>query len=178
MKKVLLILILVLLTSCRCETDFEIIPKSTNEEIINVSSNIWESQYEYLNIDLTINSPSSLFVKDIIIETTTNNGIFPYLDHYQMITSYVIENKKLIKKQFKEIYTENQFKNLPIKTRKTSIRGEKVFYSITYTNKKKLDINNYSAKIKVILLDENKEKIIIERFINFSGKRNCYFGTH
>ena len=103
---------------------------------------------------------------------------FPTLVHYQMITCYGFKNKKLVKKKFKEIYTEKEFKNFPIKIRKTNHNDEKVFYSILYTNKEKLKINKYSAKIKVILLDENQNEIIIKRFVNFSVERNYYFSIH
>ena len=177
MKKILIV-ILCILTSCRCETDFKLVSENKTEEIIDIYSNIWQSEYEYLNIDITLRRNDSLTVKTIIAEPTVKKGKFPTLDHYQMITSYGFENKKLVKKKFKEIYTEKEFKNFPIKIRKTNHNDEKVFYSISYTNKEKLKINKYSAKIKVILLDENHNEIIIKRFVNFSGERNCYFSAH
>ena len=177
MKKILIV-ILFTLTSCRCETDFRIVSENTNEEIIEVNSDIWQSQYEYLNINITLRRDDSLVVKNIVVAPTIKTGKFPTLDHYQMITSYLFEDKKLIKKKFKEIYTEKEFKNFPRKIRKTNHKDEKVFYSISYTNKEKLEINKYSAKIKVILLDENQNEIIIKRKVNFSGERNCYFSAH
>ena len=177
MKKILIV-ILFILTSCRCETNFKIVSENKTEEIIDVNSNIWQSQYEYLNINITLRRDDSLTVKNIIVEPTIKTGTFPTFDNYQMITSYGFENKKLVKKKFKEIYTEKEFKNFPIKIRKTNHKDEKVFYSISYTNKEKLKINKYSAKIKVILLDENHNEIIIKRFVNFSGERNCYFSAH
>ena len=66
MKKILIVIICIL-TSCRCETDFKIVLENTNEEIIDVNSDTWQRQYEYLNINITLKRDDSLVVKNIVV---------------------------------------------------------------------------------------------------------------
>ena len=179
MKKIFFILIIILISSCRCKTDFVIVSKNEVNNTVKVKSNIWQSQYEYLNIDLTINRLDSLLVKNIVIVPSIENGKFPTFDHFQMITSYVIEDGKKIRNRFKEIYNEKEFKKFPELIRRTNHEKEKVFYSFSYTNKKKLSIDKYSAEIKVFLYDEkNKSEIILKKSVQFSGEKECYFSAH
>ena len=179
MKKIFFILIIILISSCRCETNFEVVYENEISNIVKVNSNIWQSRYEYLNIDLTVDRIDSLLIKDIKIIPTTENGKFPTFDHCQMITSFVIKNDKKISNEFKEIYTEKSFKNFPELIRRTNHQNEKVFYSFSYTNKVKINIQKYSANIKIILADEkNKDEITLEKKVQFFGERECYFSAH
>lgn len=177
----LLCLFSIVMNSCRCKTDFKITSeKSVNpkDSIIKVKANIWQSQYEYLNIDVWVNRKDSLIVKKIEIITTTENTIFPNLDHYTMITSYGMQDGLMTKQEYKHISTSKYFEDFPVRIRKTNHNDELVFYTISYTDKKKININNFEANIKITLIDSLNQEIALQRFFEFEGNRECYTSAH
>ena len=180
-KTLILIIISFLLNSCRCKTDFEIISQksqSKDGEKIELSAGIWQGQYEFIDINIRILGMDTLKVKNIIVKPTLKNREFPKLRDYRMFSSYVIENGKLKKTKFKEQYIDINFKNLPEDIRKTNIGNDIVDYSITYSDKKNLDITDFTADVKVVLTNEFGKEIILERFFEFHGKEECYFSAH
>ena len=182
LKRILFIIIVsILITSCRCKTDFEIISEisqSIDEEKIEVSARIWEGQYEFINFNVRIVRMDSLYVKSIVIQPTLEKGNFPELSDYRMFSNRIIENGKLEKKSYKEQYIDTKFENLPEDIRKTNHGNDIVDYSITYSDKKTLEITNFSADVQVILMNKSGREIIIERTFEFYGEKECYFSAH
>ena len=142
LKRILfLIIVSILITSCRCKTDFEIISEisqSIDEEKIEVSAGIWEGQYEFINFNVRIVRMDSLYVKSIVVQPTLEKGNFPELSDYRMFSNRIIENGKLEKKSYKEQYIDTKFENLPEDIRKTNHGDDIVDYSITYSDKKNI----------------------------------------
>jgi len=180
-KTLILIIITFILNSCRCKTDFEIISessKSPKNSEIKVSAGIWQAQYEFINFNIRISRMDSLYVKNIIVKPSLKKGNFPKLNDYRMFSNYVIENGKLERKKFKEQYIEKDFQNLPKEMRKTNVGNDIVDYSITYSDNENIDITNFSANVKVILIDKFEKEITLERFFEFHGEKECYFSAH
>ena len=84
----------------------------------------------------------------------------------------------LERKKFKEQYIETNFQNLPKEIRKTNVGNDIVDYSITYSDNENIEITDFSANVKVILIDKFNKEIILERFFDFHGEKECYFSAH
>ncbi len=180
-RTILLLIITFIVTSCRCKTDFKIISetsKSTDGEKIEVSAGIWQGQYEFINFNIQIAGMENLNIESIIVKPTLKDGKFPKLSDYRMFSNYKIENGKLEKKSYQEQYIEKDFKNLPEIIRKTNIGDDMVYYSITYSDNRNIEISEFSAAVEVILTDENGKEIMLERSFEFYGEEECYFSSH
>lgn len=177
--RLLLILTILILTSCRCQTDF--LPKDENlpDSQVQASAHMWQGQYEYLTVDIRIMRTDSLFVKDFYVTPTIHNKkFFPEFIKYDMYSRSLEKNDKYKGKTNWKTYSEKIFDQLPTENRQTNIGEEFVKYSAFYNSTKPINFKEFSAEIIVVLIDKKGQEIKYKRKIDFYGKRDCRFSVH
>jgi len=146
---------------------------------------MWQGQYEYLGITITVNRSDSLFVKRIVVKPSLGDDKFyPWFDHFSMYSYYYGDQKNLgYKGQYDggyywQDYFAKDFDELPKENRRTNKGGSFVSYTAHYNSEKSIDFENFSADVEVLLLDKFGETVTHNRHFDFHGKRKCRFSAH
>jgi hypothetical protein len=185
--KLIPFLLLIAAISCRCQTDFTSVHTADNpvENTINVTARMWQGQFEYLAITITINRTDSLFVKDIIVKPSLGDRkFFPAFDHYTMYSFYYSDEENTDYKgqahagYFWKDYTAKAFQNLPVDNRKTNKGSSFVSYTVNYNSEQSIDFERFFADIEVVLEDKAGDNSTLKNQVEFRGKKKCNFSVH
>lgn len=175
------------LVSCRCSTDFQPLSNASKEvdTTLTATAKMWQGQYEYLGITITINRKDSLFVKSIIVKPSLGNSKFyPRFDNFSMYSYYYGDEKTLgYKGQFEggyywQDYFADKFEDLPVENRRTNKGGSFVSYTAHYNSKSSINFESFSADVEVLLQDRFGETATHKRHFDFVGKKQCRFSAH
>jgi hypothetical protein len=160
---------------------------SSNEldTIITANARMWQGQYEYLGITITVNRKDSLFVKGIIVKPSLGDDKFyPWFDHYSMYSYYYgDEDNPGYKGQYEggyhwQDYFGKRFDDLPKENRKTNKGDSHVSYTAYYHSKKSIDFERFAADIEVLLVDNSGGTVTHKKHFDFRGKKKCRFSAH
>jgi hypothetical protein len=152
---------------------------------LTATAKMWQGQYEYLGITITINRKDSLFVKGIIVKPSLGqSNFYPSFDHYSMYSYYYGDEKILgYKGQYEggyywQDYFAKDFEKLPAENRRTNKGGSFVSYTAHYNSKRSIDFEKFSADIDVLLQDKFGETVTYKRHFEFAGNKHCRFSAH
>jgi hypothetical protein len=177
LSRLLLLLIVGLLSSCRCGTTYLPITDKlvTNADTtINAQARMWQGQYDLLGIDIEIRRSDSLFVENIKVNPSRRDAkFFPEYDYFIMHSYYNDENKTEWKN-----FRANTFQQLPAENRTTNRDSSYVTYTAQYKSNKPIKFESFSAEIEVLLRDTAGNTIKHKRNFDFYGERDCYISAH
>ena len=172
--------------SCRCSIDFKTLSNpSASDTTIDANAKMWQGQYEYLGISITINRRDSLFVKNIVVKPSLENDRFyPLFDHFSMYSYYYGDTNSLgYKGQYEggyywQDYSGNTFEKLPTENRKTNKGDSFVVYTVNWRSEKPINFENFSVDVEVLLMNQLGDPATHMRHFNFRGKKDCRFSAH